>query len=272
MTEPPARDPGSTVLVVTAMRLSKAARAELSEMLGPGYTVVDMRSAPSTANIVLAPVSSGTALGILRGEFPQARILFTELQDDERGINLTGPLSRIVAQAPDGYFVAQSLDALTPVVQSEAHLQLTGSNTRTPLTLSLTTGLPVSQQAADGPIPSTQHLPDEAEAAQVPPAQQAVDARVTTTVHWIDRATCESAPRGEWLDLEPLDALVRRLVGTDEPRRDILWPALAAECVIRLADHCPDDVLVDVAGLEPTIRAELQIRVATEHVTQANWP
>ncbi|HEY3512978.1 MAG TPA: hypothetical protein VGL36_27625, partial [Kribbella sp.] len=67
----------SAVLVVTTMPLSKTARAELSDMLGPGYTVVDIRSAPPTANIVLTPVVSGNALGILRGMFPQARILYT---------------------------------------------------------------------------------------------------------------------------------------------------------------------------------------------------
>ncbi|TCC24387.1 hypothetical protein [Kribbella sindirgiensis] len=264
MTEPPEQGSGSTVLVVTAMRLSKTARAELSELLGPGYTVVDMRSAPSTANIVLAPVSSPMAVAILRGEFPQARILFTELQDDERGINLAGPLSRIVAQAPDGYFVAQSLDALGPVIQSEARLQLAGSTGRTPLTLSLTTGLPLPQQAPD------QHPLDETEVAGSP-VQEATDTVAATTVRWVDRAS-GSAPPGRWLDLEPIDALVARLVGTDEPRQDVLWAALTAECVVRLADDLPEDLLVDIAGLEPTIRAELQIRIASEQIPQTTWP
>ncbi|TCC30875.1 hypothetical protein [Kribbella speibonae] len=263
MTEPPEQGSGSTVLVVTAMRLSKTARAELSELLGPGYTVVDLRSAPSTANIVLAPVSSPMAVAILRGEFPQARILFTELQDDERGISLAGPLSRIVAQAPDGYFVAHSLEALGPVVQSEARLQLAGSTGRTPLTLSLTTGLPL--QAPD------LHPLDETEAAGSP-VQEATDTRAEATVRWIDRAKSDSTPPGQWLDLEPIDALVTHLVGTDEPRRDVLWAALTAECVVRLADDLPEDLLVDIAGLEPTIRAELQIRIASEQIPQTTWP
>jgi hypothetical protein len=260
----PGENAGPAVLVVAAMPLSKLARAELSEMLGPGYAVIDIRSAPPTANIVLTPVLSANALGILRGQFPHARILFTELHDGARGINLSGPLSRIVAQAPDGYFVAHSLDALGPVVQSEAKLQLTGSTRRTPITLSLTTGT----------TRPTEQVPDE----EQPPAPAASSAQemtgdpAQTTVRWIDRAATSDAPPGQWLDLEPLDALVIRLLRTKEPRRDPLWAALVAECVVRLAADQQTDLLVDVAGLHPTIRAELQIRVASEQVPQTTWP
>lgn len=252
----------ATVLVVTAMPLSKLARAELSEMLGPGYAVVDLRSAPRSANIVLTPVVSGSALAILRGQFPQARILFTELHDDERGISFAGPLSRIVAQAPDGYFVAHSLDALTPVVQAESRLQLSGSTRRTPLTLSLTLGASRTQSPPDL---------DETPAA-APQLPQEVDQAHQTTVRWIERASVRDSPPGRWLDLDPLDALVGRLVDTDDPRRDTLWPALVAECVVRLAGCRPEDLLVDIGGLDPQIRAELQIRVASEHIDQASWP
>lgn len=255
------QDADPAVLVVAAMPLSKLARAELSEMLGPGYAVIGMTSAPPTANIVLTPVLSANALGILRGQFPHARILFTELHDGERGISLTGPLSRIVAQAPDGYFVAHSLDALGPILQSEAKLQLTGSTRRTPITLSLTTGT----------TPPTEQTPDE-RALPDPSTQQATGDPHATSVRWIDRAASSDAPPGQWLDLEPLDALVIHLLGTQEPRRDPLWAALVAECLVRLAADQREDLLVDTAGLHPTIRAELQIRVASEQVPQTTWP
>lgn len=113
------------------MPLSKEARADLSDMLGDGYMVVDIKQAPSTANILLTPVVSGQLLGSLRRMFPDARILFTELRDDGYGINFSGPLSRIAAQGPDGYFVAHELGALSPIVQSEARLQLSGSRQQT---------------------------------------------------------------------------------------------------------------------------------------------
>jgi histidine triad (HIT) family protein len=118
-------------VVVTAMPLSKEARSDLSDMLGDGYLVVDIKQAPSTANILLTPVVSGQLLGSLRRMFPDARILFTELRDDGYGINFPGPLSRIAAQGPDGYFVAHELGALSPIVQSEARLQLSGSRQQT---------------------------------------------------------------------------------------------------------------------------------------------
>ena len=268
LTRTPEQGAGSTVLVVTAMPLSKLARAELSEMLGPGYAVVDMRSAPHSANIVLTPVVSGTALAILRGEFPQARILFTELHDEERGISFAGPLSRIVAQAPDGYFVAHSLDALSPVVQSEARLQLSGGTGRTPITLSLNPGTSVTPPSPARDAPGK----PEAPAAQIPSTPRDADEPATTTVRWIVRAEASTVPPGRWLDLEPIDALVANLIGADEPRRDALWPALVAECVIRLARCRHEDVLVDSGGLDPAIRAELQIRVASEQVDQTTWP
>ncbi|WP_432879005.1 hypothetical protein ACQPYH_32105 [Kribbella sp. CA-245084] len=260
---------GAAVVVVTAMQLSKVARAELSDMLGPGYAVVDLKSAPSTANIVLTPVVSANALGILRGSFPQARILFTELHDDERGISFAGPLSRIVAQAPDGYFVAHSLDALSPVVQTEAKLQLSGSSRRTPITLSLTPGAqptpppPQEQAPAEQHPPHQRHRPDEGPLSHE---------RQLSRVWWIDRASASRVPAGRWVELELVDALVVRLVGTDEPRRDALWPALVAECVVRLAARAQEAVLVDVGRLAPAIRVELEIRVQSEQVDQAAWP
>lgn len=122
---------GSAVVVVTAMPLSDEARSDLSEMLGDGYVVVDIKKAPSTANILLTPVVSGNLLGALRGQFPDARILFTELRDDGYGISFPGPLSRIAAKGPDGYFVAHALEGLKPIVQSEARLQLSGSKQQT---------------------------------------------------------------------------------------------------------------------------------------------
>jgi hypothetical protein len=226
-----------TVVVVTAMPLSAGARAELSAMLGPGYTVVDIKAAPSTANIVLTPVVSGQLLGALRGTFPEARILYTELHDDARGISFTGPLTRVVEKGPDGYFVAHDLDALSPVVQAEARLQLGGATRGTPLTLSSTPGDPEPDPSPDSQAPEG-------------PA----------TVHWLDSSTAH-APAGRRLDLDRIDALVANVTGTGQPRRDLLWPAVVAECVVRLAEE-GEHVLVDVTGLEPAIRAELEVRVA----------
>lgn len=128
------------------MPLSREARADLSDMLGDGYLVVDIKQAPSTANILLTPVVSGQLLGSLRRMFPDARILFTELRDDGYGINFSGPVSRIAAQGPDGYFVAHELGALSPIVQSEARLQLSGSRQQTLFQIGEATPEPVKER------------------------------------------------------------------------------------------------------------------------------
>ena len=123
------------VVVVTAMALSSRARADLSELLGSGYLIVDIKQAPSTANVVLAPAVSAFALASLRRDFPQARVLFAELADYGRGIEFIGPLSRALASGPDGYFVARDLESLAPVVAGQARLQLAGDTRPTPIGL-----------------------------------------------------------------------------------------------------------------------------------------
>lgn len=245
------------VVVVTAMPLSDVVRAELSEMLGQGYVVVDIKVAPSTANLVLTPVVSGQLLGSLRAMFPDARILYTELDDDARGISFTGPLARIVARRPDGYFVAHTLDALSPVVQSEARLQLAGSAGPTPLMLSLSA-------EGSGPVPAAPPPPEHP--STLDPGQAGPR---SATVRWVDVAAAPSG--GRCLDLDLVDALVAQVTRTGEPRRDPLWPAVAAECVVRLAAE-GDDVVVEVGGLPPSTRAELQVRVASEHLDQDPRP
>lgn len=235
------------------MPLSATARADLSEMLGTGYAVVDIKRAPSTANILLTPVVSGQLLGSLRALFPQARILFTELQDLGRGISFAGPLTRIAAHGPDGYFMANALDALTPIVQAEAKLQLTGSTRRTPPRISAAPREAWGDQAAD-------------------PLHGGPTGPGGGAVIWVDRQATSADPPGLWLDLDPIDELVDRMVSGREPRSDVLWPALVAECAVRLVAHQHENVLVDVSRLTPATFAELQIRVASESVGQLSWP
>lgn len=117
---------GGAIVVATTMPLSDEARADLSALLGPDYVVVDIKRAPPTTNIVLTTVVSGQLIGSLRGLFPHARILLTELHDVARGIRYAGPVTRVLDTGPDGYFVSHDLEALSPIVQQEAQLQLTG--------------------------------------------------------------------------------------------------------------------------------------------------
>lgn len=115
--DPPSVDLGERgpLIVVTAMSLSRAARDALAERMGPGHVVRDIRHAGNTADIVLVPSSSPQLIGMLRGMFPGARILVTELQDDEFGADFSGPVSTMAASGVDGYFVASSIDHLAAI-------------------------------------------------------------------------------------------------------------------------------------------------------------
>ncbi|MFC6285285.1 hypothetical protein ACFP3Q_03900 [Nocardioides sp. GCM10027113] len=196
--------------------------------------------------MLLTPVVSGQLLGSLRRLFPAARSLFTELQDDGRGIRLSGPLSRIAAHGPDGYFVAHGLGSFAPIVQSEARLQLAGSRQRTPPRIG-----PSTQPLSSAPEPGS--------------------ATGEGMVVWVRHGSVPT-PAGRRLDLAPVDALVSSLDPVPAPRTSVLWAAVVAECAVHLARSTAEPVLVDVPGLEVSILAELQVRVASELVPHVTWP
>ncbi|MET9317868.1 hypothetical protein ABZX12_39105 [Kribbella sp. NPDC003505] len=232
------------VLVVTAMPMSPRARADLSELLGDGYIVQDIKTAPDTADILLTPVVSSQLLGNLRRLYPRARILFTELHDDGYGIQLSGPMTRIAAAGPDGYFVANALEGVAPIVQSEARLALTGNKQRTP------------PRIAPSAHPATRNSAPGEEAG---------------CVVWLTDATTTPSA-GQRLELAVYDTLVSDLLHTETPRKSLIWAALVAETAEHLATEEGKIVWVDLSGLSPLIVAELQIRVASALVNTATWP
>lgn len=90
-------------VVATGTKLSAAARARLSESLGPAYVVVDVSDAPTTTDVVLIHAVSPQLVGMLRATFPQARILVTELLDDELGLDVRGPVGRLLDAGAHAY-------------------------------------------------------------------------------------------------------------------------------------------------------------------------
>ncbi|GAA1987182.1 hypothetical protein [Kitasatospora viridis] len=106
------------VVVVTAIALKPPAREALAERLGPGHIVVDIREAGPDADIVLIPAVSAELLGLLRGQFPQARLLATEFTDDSYDADFRGPISRILSSDIDGYFMAPTMDDLARVTRN----------------------------------------------------------------------------------------------------------------------------------------------------------
>jgi antitoxin (DNA-binding transcriptional repressor) of toxin-antitoxin stability system len=118
--EPPADHP--TVLVVaTAMRLSAPARAALSAELGPGYIVLDLRAAPPTADVVLVPPASPQLIGSMRAQFPKARIVVTEIDDDELGVSYRGPVGRMLDAGAEAYLAPAGVPRLAAQLDHAVH-------------------------------------------------------------------------------------------------------------------------------------------------------
>ncbi|SDS07158.1 hypothetical protein SAMN04488570_1065 [Nocardioides scoriae] len=90
-------------VVATGTKLSAAARARLSESLGPAYVVVDVSEAPPTTDVVLIHAVSPQLVGVLRATFPRARVLVAELLDDELGLDVRGPVGRLLDAGAHAY-------------------------------------------------------------------------------------------------------------------------------------------------------------------------
>jgi hypothetical protein len=232
------------------MPLSDDARADLRELLGPDYVVVDIKKAPDSANIVLTTVVSERTLRSLRTLFPHARILLAELHDLQRDISYPGPITRALEAAPDGYFVAHGIEALPPIVQSEARLQLSGSTRPTPPMIDTGTARVPNEPTPLWPAPD--------------PGQG--------TVLWLEAATDEPAPDGHRLDRRHVDKAVAALLGTSEPRKSSLWAAIVAEAAVHLARESGATVVVDVSDLPEATRAQLRVHVGSERLRQSSWP
>lgn len=99
-------------VVATAMRLSSSARATLSSQLGPDYIVLDMHSAPRTAEVLLIPPLSPQLIGSLRASFPKARVVIAEVEDRELGVVHEGPVRRLLDAGADVYFPPSTIPRL----------------------------------------------------------------------------------------------------------------------------------------------------------------
>ena len=99
-------------VVATAMKLRGAARAALSDQLGPGYIVVDMQSAPATTDVLLVPPVSPQLIGHLRSAFPGARIVAAEFEDEALGISYLGAIRRMLDAGAETYLASSTIPQL----------------------------------------------------------------------------------------------------------------------------------------------------------------
>lgn len=99
-------------VVATAMRLSRSVRTNLSALLGPDYIVLDVNSAPRTADVLLAPPVSPQLIGSLRAMFPEAKVIIAEIEDVELGVSHRGPVRRLLDAGAHSYLPPSSISAL----------------------------------------------------------------------------------------------------------------------------------------------------------------
>lgn len=119
-TKDPRPVPEGITVVATAMKLSEESRQRISEELGEHYIVLDLHEAPSSADVLLVPPISPQLVGALRRQFPDARLLVTEIEDEELGVHYAGPVSRMLEAGASAYLPPRPVDGLGAAVH--AHL------------------------------------------------------------------------------------------------------------------------------------------------------
>lgn len=116
--------PEGVTVVATAMELTDSVRRRLSDELGESYLVLDLQEAPPSSDVLLTPPISPQLVGALRRQFPRARLLITEIEDEELGVHYTGPVSRMLEAGASGYLPPRPITELATAV----HSYLTTSN------------------------------------------------------------------------------------------------------------------------------------------------
>ncbi|NHN54745.1 hypothetical protein G9U51_02975 [Calidifontibacter sp. DB0510] len=108
---------GVTV-VATAMQLSDSARRRLADEFGSDYVVLDLQEAPRSTDVLLISPVSPQLLGTLRAQFPDARVIITEIEDEELGVRYGGPVSRLLDAGASAYVPPRSISAIASTVHN----------------------------------------------------------------------------------------------------------------------------------------------------------
>ncbi len=98
-------------VVVTALPLKLRARQRLADQLGD-VRVVDIKEPVAEADLVLAPSCSPQTIAALKDAYPSARLVVVEIEDWDLGVDLPGPVLRVLKAGADGYVTAESVDDL----------------------------------------------------------------------------------------------------------------------------------------------------------------
>lgn len=105
--------------IVTALPLKPPARQRLAELLEA--RVVDVREPVENPDLVLTPACSPQLIGALSRKYNGARVVVVELNDWEFGIDLAGPVKRILGSGAAAYLLADSIDELATKIAAHPH-------------------------------------------------------------------------------------------------------------------------------------------------------
>lgn len=110
--------PDGVKVLATTMKLRPEARERLRESLGPDWVVLDFHDAPDTADVVLTAAYSPQLIHRWTLLFPQAQIIVTEILDNEFGLDVGGPVGRLMDAGAHAYLPPRPLEQVAQNVQS----------------------------------------------------------------------------------------------------------------------------------------------------------
>jgi hypothetical protein len=110
--------PDGVKVLATTMKISPEARERLRESLGPDWVVLDFHDAPDTADVVLTAAHSPQLIHRWTLLFPRAQIIITEILDNEFGLDVSGPVGRLMDAGAHAYLPPRPLEQVAQNVQS----------------------------------------------------------------------------------------------------------------------------------------------------------
>jgi hypothetical protein len=124
-----------TKVLATTMRLSGPARDLLRQSFGPDWVILDFHDAPDTADVVLTSPHSPQLTHRWSLLFPHAQIIVTEILDPELGLDIAGPVGRLLDAGADAYLPPRPLEQVAENVQTYLASRAIGALDPSPISI-----------------------------------------------------------------------------------------------------------------------------------------